>query len=109
MDKKYDTYCGLYCGACAIFIANEKDDLQELAYQCNCSQEELHCFGCKTEVNSRYCKGCYIKSCAIQRKVEFCFECKVYPCNLILEFVHDKVSHHSVILSNLKDICKNGT
>ena len=108
MDKRFDSYCGLYCGACGILIANEKDNLKELAHKCNCTEEELHCSGCKTEINSKYCRKCTIKSCAIQKRVEFCFECEEYPCNLILEFAHDESPHHSVVLNNLKDISTQG-
>ena len=27
MKIRYDTYCGLYCGACAVLIANETDEV----------------------------------------------------------------------------------
>jgi hypothetical protein len=31
MDYRYDTVCGLYCGACDVLLANEKHEVASLA------------------------------------------------------------------------------
>ncbi len=93
----YDSYCGIYCGACNLRIAHEtgqKDNLtavwtepvlrafQEAQGNAGLSGEALRikCLGCKTDTVFINCKTCQIRSCAIKKKVEHCFECAEYPC-----------------------------
>jgi hypothetical protein len=108
-DFKYDTYCGLYCGACDVILANEGGYADKLAEEWHRESEELRCHGCKTEICAIFCLKCEIRQCAQQKNVEFCFQCGKYPCTRILAFRNDKNPHHSVILKNLKIIEKRGT
>jgi len=41
MPFRYDTYCGLYCGACEILLANEKGSVEALAQAWNRDPESL--------------------------------------------------------------------
>lgn len=107
-DYRTDTYCGLYCGACDIFQANENNTLSSLAENWNMKKEDLVCQGCKSSIVSVYCKTCDIRSCAQQKKVEFCNECEFYPCSFIESFQKDQNPHHSIILVNLKRIKEVG-
>ncbi len=101
MAFRYDTYCGLYCGACDILLANKRNLLEETAKSWNMKPNDLMCHGCKTDTTSTYCKTCDIKKCADSRNIEFCFQCDEYPCSYLLEFKSDECPHHSVILKNL--------
>lgn len=108
MKFQYDTYCGIYCGACDVLMANEKGEVEKMAKEWKMKPEDIKCFGCKTETNSIYCVDCGIKLCAEDKKVEFCFECKEFPCSRITAFRNDEHPHHSIVLKNLKIIRENG-
>jgi len=108
MKFRYDTYCGLYCGACDVIIANEKGTVQETAQKWNMNPEDIECHGCKSGITAVYCKTCEIKQCAEKNEVEFCFHCKEYPCDLLVEFKSDEYPHHSAIFKNLDAIKEEG-
>ena len=103
MDNfNYDTYCGIYCGACDIMMAHKTgmkfklasfwdestvktfqkklgipyDSTQPFTYKCN---------GCKSGNLFVNCSVCQIRKCAINTGVEHCIDCGKYPCNLIVD------------------------
>jgi hypothetical protein len=108
MKYRYDTYCGLYCGACAILLANEKGEAEKRAKEWKMKPEELKCHGCKSETIATFCVTCDLKKCAEDKKVDFCFQCDEYPCARLLEFRKDKWPHHSAVLKNLDFISEKG-
>ncbi len=108
MEFRLDTYCGLYCGACDILIANWHGAVEELAQAWSVDPESLRCQGCKSEVVCIYCAGCAIRQCAQSRKLEFCFECEEYPCAGLVAFRNDGTSHHAIVLRNQQFIRDQG-
>ncbi|MBU1660900.1 MAG: DUF3795 domain-containing protein, partial [Chloroflexi bacterium] len=98
MEFSYDTFCGLYCGACDIIQANKSGTVEILAQTWGMEPEQLLCRGCKSEVNAVYCIDCGIKACAKNRKVEYCFQCDDYPCTRLVDFRNDDYAHHSIVL-----------
>jgi len=108
MEFRYDAYCGLYCGACGVLIANERDKLEQLAKAWEVEPEKLECHGCKSETSSSFCVSCNIRSCAESKEIDFCFQCEQFPCTRLVEFKNDKYTHHSIILRNLAFIRDKG-
>lgn len=108
MDYRFESYCGLYCGACEILRANRENRVEEVAKAWGMKPEDLICEGCKSEVNCSDCRACEIKECAREKGVEFCFECSDYPCNFLTDLQKDDHPHHAVILENLNKIKSNG-
>lgn len=108
MRYRYDTYCGLYCGACAVLIANREGILEESAQEWEMDPEDLKCHGCKSRTMAIYCKTCDIRQCAEDNQVDFCFQCTEYPCTRLVEFRNDECPHHSVVFQNLETIQKKG-
>jgi hypothetical protein len=104
MNFRYDTYCGLYCGACELLNAFKDGRQEEQAKMWNMNPEDLKCYGCKSGDPASWCKDCEIKECAISKNHEFCFECDQYPCKLLKELQSDKVVHHASILRALERI-----
>ncbi|MBU7034885.1 MAG: DUF3795 domain-containing protein, partial [Theionarchaea archaeon] len=104
MEFKYDSYCGLCCGACPVLKANENGTLQEVARTWEEDPDDLVCHGCKTDVVCVYCNTCDFKKCAESKHVDFCFQCPEYPCSALAAFQADDRPHHSVIFENLKTI-----
>lgn len=110
-DYNYDSYCGLYCGACDILMAYKTGNKTNFscfwteprlkAYQksqgntCSKSDLELKCHGCKSDTVFVNCRSCVIKNCAIEKNVEHCPQCKDYPCNFIADLKNgEKVLNH---------------
>ena len=108
MESRYDTYCGLYCGACDVLRANEEGTVEQAAQEWNMKPEELRCCGCKSTVNAVYCVECELKKCAEAKQIEFCFKCDAFPCERLVAFKNDECPHHSIVLKNLELIYKNG-
>ncbi len=101
-NENFDSFCGIYCGACEILMTyktgaksklasfwNEKtvksfqkkigihyDENKPFTYKCN---------GCKGDTQFINCSVCQIRGCAIRNKVDHCIDCSEYPCNLIIE------------------------
>lgn len=107
MEFRYDTYCGLNCGACPVLGANERGDeewLKKAAESEPCKIEDIRCHGCKTDVTAMFCTDCEIRLCAREKGLEFCNQCLEFPCKTITEFRNDRHPHHSVIFKNLRTI-----
>ena len=87
-SKKLAAVCGLYCKACTLYIGSTEDPerLAQLAVQFQSSEEEIMCFGCRSDKRGPYCKTCIIFSCAVERGIDFCVECSEYPCDDLKRF-----------------------
>ena len=99
-----DSYCGLYCGACSIFMRTQADEADQAT-----DQNAPDCHGCKSGQTAPHCNSCEIRSCAGHRGLEFCSECPEYPCKRLLSFKLDGWPHHLVAVYNLKSIEHDGS
>lgn len=108
MTYRYDTYCGLYCGACFVMRVNQEGRIDEQAKEWDRTPEEITCRGCKSGVVSGYCKTCEIKVCAIDRGLEFCADCADYPCDRLRTFRDDEWPHHSIVTCNSDELQRVG-
>ncbi|HOD15169.1 MAG TPA: DUF3795 domain-containing protein [Spirochaetota bacterium] len=122
----YDSYCGIYCGSCDILISYKTGIMRKLAIFWNESTVRkfqkitgavqtnqpyaVQCHGCKSDQLFINCSSCKIRECAINKKVEHCFECAEYPCKYINNFQKGDVvlSHLKNNRANLEFIKKNG-
>lgn len=100
MDYRRDSVCGLYCGACDVFLANQEDRVDAAAKAWGMGPEQLACHGCNSSIHAIYCAGCEIRDCASSKGVEHCADCREAPCDKTLAFRNDRHAHHSVILEN---------
>lgn len=82
--------CGLYCGACGIYLATQENDngrILQYALVLNQSFEETLCDGCGAQRKSLHCSGmCTFIDCKKQKGVSFCADCKEFPCQALIEF-----------------------
>jgi len=80
-DKRLAAVCGLYCEACTLFIATKEDParLKEMAARFQISEEEIKCYGCRSDKRGPYCEICKMYGCAAERGIDFCVECAEYP------------------------------
>ena len=100
----YDTFCGIYCGACLCNIAGETGTVEEIARKLNRSVEQLTCTDCKTELH----EDCCFVTCCTAKGLNNCSECPEMPCDEVTNFANDGVKHHAVIITNLLRIREIG-
>jgi hypothetical protein len=60
--------CGMNCAACYAHLRKKRT-----------------CPGCRGPEDGQpnYCSRCQIRNCALNREIEFCFECSSFPCTLV--------------------------
>jgi hypothetical protein len=108
MGFRYDTFCGLYCGACDVLQANQDGMVEELARAWGMDPGQLRCHGCKTDVNAVYCRQCGIKACARDRVLEYCFQCADHACPRLVGFWTDGCAHHALARRGLDALRRQG-
>jgi hypothetical protein len=91
-DKNLAAVCGLYCEACSLFIATKEDParLKKLAIRFQLSEEEMKCYGCRSDKRGPYCEKCKMFPCAAEQGIDFCVECKQYPCGDLKQFQSER-------------------
>jgi len=105
--------CGLHCASCDIYIAStSSDDSRKADLAVKYSQikgkklsaEDMHCWGCWS--NSRNCWGrrCEFRKCANDKGIDFCYQCREFPCQNLLLYYSDHVQARE----NLTQISKLG-
>jgi len=104
-DKTLAAVCGLYCGACTLYIATVDDParLTSLAGRLKLPEETLRCFGCRSGKRWPYCEKCKMSACAAGKGIDFCALCAEYPCKEMKEFQAEK-PHRIELWDDLKRI-----
>jgi hypothetical protein len=124
---QYDTYCGLYCGACDVMATfkksienNRKPTWNELPsemrkYNPSGKIDDIKCYGCKTDIVFEGCSKCPIRKCAKEKmNVTVCFDCSKFPCfrfrifSLARWFMKNKLPHLKTIPKNRTMIQEKG-
>jgi len=128
-EFRYDSYCGLYCGACDILSAYKNgiktgkspqwsdmpSELSNLPF--NARKFEIKCYGCMTDTVFAGCSKCVIRKCAMNKTgIETCLDCTSYPCwrlkitalaRKVLK-LEEKLPHLKTIKLNIEVIKNNG-
>lgn len=89
VEKELLAPCGLYCGVCAIYIADRDDNLkfkERLTGVYGVELDDLHCRGCMSDEVFKYCKVCPIRECTQEKGYEGCHQCDDFPCKLVDDF-----------------------
>jgi len=84
-------FCGINCTRCPIYVATQKGDDSEkekaaeectVLFNTKVKPQDVSCDGClPTGMRLfKYCVGCAIRMCALERHVEDCAYCDDYPC-----------------------------
>jgi hypothetical protein len=97
-------YCGLYCGACRIYLSTLNNTLETLSDETGIPVQYLECNGCRSEVTSLYCRNCAMKKCNLQKQIFSCNECEEFPCSVLKAFENDQHPHHKGIIDSLKQL-----
>lgn len=85
--------CGLYCGACGVYIATRDQNEKFRTLMGNLygtRPEETKCLGCMQSDASdtlySYCKQCTIRDCVQSKGFYSCHQCDEWPCSMIENF-----------------------
>jgi hypothetical protein len=100
----YESFCGIYCGACLCNIVLESGNIEETAKKLNRTVEQLTCTNCKTALH----QDCCFVTCCTAKGFSNCSECPELPCEEITKFANDGYKHHATTLPNLLRIREIG-
>ncbi len=87
--------CGLYCGVCAIHVADRdnnmkfKEKLVDVYKPITKSVDDIKCTGCLSENQESifgYCQACPIRDCVQNKELNGCYQCDDFPCKFIDRF-----------------------
>jgi len=85
--------CGLYCGACGVYIATRDGNEKFKTIMGNLygtKPEETECMGCMQPDPSKklyaYCRICPIRECVKSKGSYSCHQCEQWPCKMIENF-----------------------
>ena len=103
INKDFLAPCGLYCGVCAIYIADRDDNVKFKERLVNLYQggvpgkgvlpdgnsltvEKIKCGGCLSDNLFMFCEKCGIRDCTQEKGIAGCHECDEFPCQYIDDF-----------------------
>ena len=87
--KEYNGFippCGIYCGKCPNYLRDKNP----------CLGAEIHC-------KNRKCKGIFI-CCKEKKGHNFCYECKIFPCNRFKKFAESWIKLGQDLIINQKEL-----
>ena len=102
-NPEFASFCGLYCGVCAIHIAGRDNNAKLKARLVNLykggvpgkgtlpnsetlTTADIHCGGCRSDDLFMHCRQCEIRDCAQARGISGCHACGEFPCAHIENF-----------------------
>lgn len=96
LDSKLIAPCGIYCGACYIFLRDKKN-----------------CLGCRvaSPAKPKYCDKCKIAHCESLLKTAsgYCFECEKFPCQKLKQLdKRYRTTYSTSLIQNQIDIKDKG-
>lgn len=110
--------CGLYCGACPMYIATQNNDEEKQkallgqfsSGPMKLKMEDILCDGCIGDGRvASFCRNCAMRACPNNKQgVTRCSDCQDFPCARIIDFNNDGMPHHGEVLNNLRQIKKMG-
>ena len=95
-DKNLMAPCGLYCGACGVYIATRDRNEKfrgAMAKLYGTPPEETECLGCMQKEPAgklyAYCRSCRMRDCVRSKGYYSCHQCDKWPCELVENFVFE--------------------
>jgi len=89
-NKELRAPCGIFCGACALYIAtrDESEKFRALISSVwGTKPEETGCFGCMQMDPPKklfvFCRQCAIRQCVRSKGYYSCHQCREWPCTMM--------------------------
>lgn len=98
--------CGIDCGTCELNICRDNPQLFSNLVSRGIPKEKIPCDGCRTVKGN--CpvipEKCETYNCVSGKKVDFCFDCSDFPCNML----QPSADRANILPHNLKvfNLCK---
>ena len=111
-DINLISVCGLNCGECEIYLAPNNHEIAKRLVKRfdglwdDVKTSDFHCSTCRGDRSKCWTEECWIRECCIEnKKLDFCFECKEFPCKKIIEWSKQS-ENYAEALQNLKNMKK---
>jgi hypothetical protein len=105
--RNLEAYCGLYCGACPVYLQQYDGWLVEaIAKYFKCEPTDLRCRGCRSDMVSVSCRDCNRRGCAQSRGLDSCSACPEMPCDRMRQC---RLPHMSEAVPNLEALRDRGS
>ena len=92
-DRRLMAPCGLYCGACGVYISHRDGNTKfrdKLAALYGSKPEATMCKGCMQDEPADclydFCRSCALRECVLDRGFYSCHQCDEFPCGLVERF-----------------------
>lgn len=94
-ETKGNSYCGINCQGCPVYKATVTNDVDlkkhvmsewGKMYKREFDIAEVQCRGCKSQVVFGLCAKCDILKCNQDKGLDYCQQCKEYPCERMIRF-----------------------
>lgn len=82
--------CGIYCGECPNYL-----------------REKNPCLGAEVHCKNRKCKGIFV-CCKEKKGLNFCFECKTFPCSRLKKFAGSWMKLGQDLINNQQELQELG-
>jgi hypothetical protein len=105
------TSCGIDCGTCELYMCKDNSKLQNILVGKGVPKEKLPCPGCRAIKGACPVIGsiCETYLCASAQNVEYCFDCKDFPCTKLHPAAHRaEILPHNLKVFNLCTIKRIG-
>ena len=99
-EKALTAPCGLDCFNCEIHEDNLTEDFARMVSEkTGVPSEAISCRGCRQQDGIHWHlppEGCATLSCAMEKDVDFCFDCDEFPCPLLAPLANgaDRFPHN---------------
>jgi hypothetical protein len=115
-EKWLISVCGLNCAVCDMrqaYLGNTelRDEIVEwFKKERNevVKPEQIKCEGCRGSIELHWSPDCKMMLCAKKKGLQYCFQCKDFPCTILNKFSSDGVPHHKKTVENMKAMKKIG-
>jgi len=111
-NSKLIAICGLNCGECDIYLAPTNPVIAKKLIKRfegmwkDVKATDFHCSTCRGDKAKCWTEECWIRDCCvISKKLEFCYECKEFPCKKLIEWSKQS-ENYAKALQNLKNMKK---
>jgi len=92
--------CGIYCAECSSHKVKDHPELLPILVAHGIREDQLPCPGCRAVDGNCLHLGsrCENYICAVEHKVDMCFECDDFPCNKL----HPAADRANALPHNMK-------
>ncbi len=107
------SFCGLNCLACEIYHASHgNSELHESLVKFFKENFDpnitvVSCEKCRGIPDKCWTPDCYFRSCATNQGFSYCFECKDFVCDKLIDF-GNQAPHHAKTIDNMKKMKELG-